>query len=926
MKTVATSKTLSRTCIMALGMHRSGTSALTRVISLLGATTPTRLIGADANNESGYWEPALLNALHDEMLAEAGSRWDDWRAFDPATLEGTRLDQFKERIKTLILEDYGSAPLFVLKEPRICRFVPLYQDILTEIGISPCYVLPHRNPLAVIASLAKRDGMTMGFASLLWLRHVLDAEAATRAKPRLFLSYEAFLEDWRTDVDRMAKALNLKWPRGIEEASAEIESYLSRDLQHHAPKFSDLERDPKIAGWVKQAYEAISKLVKQAKDATALTALDRVKAEFEATASVFGEASFPELAERENRLVAARDHFVGAVQRKQTENERLEAEAKRLEEEAEARDRQIKVLSADVALKKQEIETLTHDLEAEISNSAERILEYHNNVENLKGDLVTAQAEAKKLQADLNDVYMSTSWRISSPIRVTKRAVSRFAKIFRHPPAYAGFPPQMGQGAPNPQAKVCTREASDPAFAALSKLPDPQTANETEIAKDGSKLIAFYLPQYHRIPENSEWWGPGFTEWTNVAKGKPNFVGHHQPNIPRELGYYDLTHTDIMREQAELARLYGIHGFCFYHYWFSGRRILDKPVENFLKSDIVMNFCLCWANENWTRTWDGDTKSVLMEQKYADGDAEAFIDSLIDSFRDRRYITIDDKPLLLVYRAKDIPDPKQWFGIWRERVRKHGFSGLHIAAVDFYDISTPDEVGADSLVEFPPHKFNGPQNHPKVFPTISNPNFAGGIIDYVKVIAQSAHRPDPSFKLFRGIMPSWDNTARRQDTPTIVMNARPDLYGAWLSYLRTYARSESPDESNRFIFINAWNEWGEGCYIEPDQRWGLSYLEQTLKSSYYEAASAAEASLEGARDLLFQRVAEILAAPNSYGEAAHSMLPPLNVSTDRGIAAELTAYSPASEFARKVSTALLKYPTLHRVAKFGYMAMLRIRG
>ena len=210
-------------------------------------------------------------------------------------------------------------------------------------------------------------------------------------------------------------------------------------------------------------------------------------------------------------------------------------------------------------------------------------------------------------------------------------------------------------------------------------------------------------------------------------------------------------------------------------------------------------------------------------------------------------------------------------------------------------------------------------------PSISNPNFAGGIIDYVKVIAQSAHRPAPAFKLFRGIMPSWDNTARRQDTPTIVMNARPDLYGAWLSYLRAYARSESPDESNRFIFINAWNEWGEGCYIEPDQRWGLSYLEQTLKSSYYEAAATPGASLSGARDLLFQRVAKILAETNSDGEAARGMLPPLNVSTVSDIAAELTAYSPVSEFARKVSTALLKYPTLRNVAKLGYMAMLRIR-
>lgn len=551
-----------------------------------------------------------------------------------------------------------------------------------------------------------------------------------------------------------------------------------------------------------------------------------------------------------------------------------------------------------------------------------------NQIDRYGKELRENREEIKRIKAVLDDVYRSTSWRISAPMRLTKRVIHNYAKMLRPLVAPAGSRPlasEANRGAPGLRQNLDVGDTADPAFASLSQGPDKQIANEAEIAKDGSKLIAFYLPQYHRIPENSEWWGPGFTEWTNVAKAKPNFLGHHQPNIPRELGYYDLSYTDSIREQAELAGLYGIHGFCFYYYWFSGQRILEKPIYNFLESGVEINFCLCWANENWTRTWDGDTKSVLMEQKYADGDAEAFIDSLIDSFRDRRYVTIDGKPLLLVYRAQDIPDPKRWFGIWRERVLKHGFSGIHIAAVDFYDISNPEEVGADSLVEFPPHKFSGPQNKPTPLPVILNPNFAGGIIDYVKVIAQSAHRPAPPFKLFRGIMPSWDNTARRQDTPTIVMNARPDLYGAWLSYLRTYARSESPDESNRFIFINAWNEWGEGCYIEPDQRWGLSYLEQTLKSSYYEAASAAGTSLKDAREVLFRRVAAIQAAADSDGKAANGTLLSTNVSRPHRIAAELAAYRPASEFARKVSAALLKYPALHRVAKFGYTTMLRIR-
>ena len=389
---------------------------------------------------------------------------------------------------------------------------------------------------------------------------------------------------------------------------------------------------------------------------------------------------------------------------------------------------------------------------------------------------------------------------------------------------------------------------TDPAFIALSGANrlDPKAA----IVRDDAKLIAFYLPQFHEVPENSEWWGEGFTEWTNVRRARPSFAGHDQPKIPRELGYYDLTDIAVMRDQAELAELYGIHGFCFYHYWFSGRRILEKPVENFLASDIALPFCLCWANENWTRSWDGDTKSVLLEQKYLAEDAASFIESLIGAFRDPRYIKIDGKPLLLVYRAKQIPDPKVWFATWREIVKTNGFQDLHIAVVDMHDMAGPAEVGADALVEFPPHRFGGPQSGPKDPPVPTNAHFAGTFVDYTKMIAQSAQRSSPNYPFYRGIMPSWDNTARRQNNATIVVGARPDLFGAWLRYLRTYVRGQNGTDGN-FIFVNAWNEWGEGCTLEPDQSWGLGYLEEVLRSSFRDASEPEE--LAAAREKLLGR-------------------------------------------------------------------------
>ena len=450
-------------------------------------------------------------------------------------------------------------------------------------------------------------------------------------------------------------------------------------------------------------------------------------------------------------------------------------------------------------------------------------------------------------------------------------------------------------------------------FDALSGSQD-QKATTTEISKDSSKLLTFYLPQYHRTPENSEWWGPGFTEWTNVARGKPNFDGHYQPHIPRELGFYDLTHPDVMYEQAELAKLYGVHGFCFYHYWFSGRRILERPVENFLKSDIDINFCLCWANENWTRTWSGDEKSVLLGQNYAAGDDEEFILSLLIYFKDPRYILVDGKPMLVVYRAKDIPNPAVSFAKWRALAVEHGFPGLHIAVVDFYDITSPNEVEADALVEFPPHKFNGPQSIPSVMPTFTNPEFSGGIVDYVKVIAQSAKRELPPFKLYRGIIPSWDNTARRQNTPTTIVNATPALYGIWLKYLRAYTRKHNQNESDNFIFINAWNEWGEGCHLEPDHEWGLKYLEETLGSSFYDGSPD---DLDGARDALYVAVAKDV-LNRSKKEADQDKID--------AVEAELRNYKPVGNFAHKAAAYLLKWPFFYKLARFFYRTVRRLRG
>ena len=381
-----------------------------------------------------------------------------------------------------------------------------------------------------------------------------------------------------------------------------------------------------------------------------------------------------------------------------------------------------------------------------------------------------------------------------------------------------------------------------PAYLALAgnTIDSPNRSDTQKL-----KPIAFYLPQFHRIPENNEWWGQGFTEWTNVAKAQPNFDGHHQPQIPADLGFYDLSYIETMREQTDLAREYGVHGFCFYYYWFSGRKILDKPVDAFRQSDISFPYCLCWANENWTRTWDGDTRSVLLEQKYLEDDPEKFIDSLQDHLKDARYIRVGDKPLLLVYRAKAIPSCKEIFTRWREHARQIGIGEIHISVVDFYDVTTPDEFGADSITEFPPHKFNLPGSSWAEKVNDVSKKFSGYLLDYRKAIQTSIGRRVESYTVFRSAMPAWDNTARRQNTSSVFLGSSPELFELWLRYISAWTQEQAQTKDEPYIFINAWNEWAEGAHLEPDIKYGKAWLQavfSAVKASTTHTTSAAVSS------------------------------------------------------------------------------------
>ena len=371
-----------------------------------------------------------------------------------------------------------------------------------------------------------------------------------------------------------------------------------------------------------------------------------------------------------------------------------------------------------------------------------------------------------------------------------------------------------------------------PSFEALSGKEIKNKYSEEEFKKDMSKIIAFYLPQYHEVEQNSEWWGEGFTDWVNVAKAREIYPGHYQPHIPGELGFYDASQELTLQKQSDLAKQYGLHGFAFYWYWFDGFRILEKPIDVFYNSKIDFNYCFCWANEPWARNWDGNPGEILIDQIYSEGFEKHLVNDLAIYWKDERYISVDGRPLLIIYRINHIPNVKKVVSEIRGESKRQLKLDPYIIGVDFYDMPNEVDTGLDGIVEFPPHKFWGDNNYKQPVPEV-NKDFVGTVIDYKKVVLQSVLRVfNPDRTLFKTSFPSWDNTPRRPNAGVIIENTNPKLFEFWLSALRQYTR-ERLGKSNNFIFINAWNEWAEGAHLEPDRRIGRGFLEAIRSSENY---------------------------------------------------------------------------------------------
>jgi glycosyltransferase involved in cell wall biosynthesis len=343
-------------------------------------------------------------------------------------------------------------------------------------------------------------------------------------------------------------------------------------------------------------------------------------------------------------------------------------------------------------------------------------------------------------------------------------------------------------------------------------------------------VLAFYLPQFHPIAENDLWWGKGFTEWTSLARALPRFAGHYQPRVPRDLGHYTLDDPACLRRQIELAHGAGLGGFIFYFYWFNGRRLLERPLETFLADrSLDFPFCLMWANENWTRRWDGSDQEVLISQDWRPRDEIDLIDTFARHFSDPRYIRLQGRPLLMVYRADIVPDCAATLARWRDGFRsRHGEDPLLVMSQSF-GASDPRPHGFDAAVEFPPHKLvNGLAQRNGTLAWFDDAATAQ-VFAYDDVAAAALAEPPPPFPLIKTAVPGWDNDPRRQGGGLVLHGSSPAAYQAWLAALVERSAAH-PFMGERLVCVNAWNEWAEGAYLEPDLHYGGAWLNATARA------------------------------------------------------------------------------------------------
>ena len=883
------------TAILIAGMHRSGTSALSRTLNLAGCEITNYLMDADSrSNERGHWESQRIFELNSAILESAGSRWDDWETPSPGWYQSPLYNDFFQNAQTTIKDEFPSSLLFVLKDPRFCLLMGFWLKVIESIGATPMVIMPVRNPLNVAASLRRRDDIDPSIGKLLWLRHVLDAEANSRHHRRVTVGFDQLLGDWRSVLLRIGEQLGLTWPRLSSIADLEIDEFLSPDLRHHADSRADVEPTTQSIRWVSEVYDILGRWSIDKEKPSDQETLDTIRSQLNDLGPIFGRPillgraalqSERVLQGKVNHLTVELDtakiharSLADTVSSNEwtlqtlrnTVEEHLQTIGKQ-SEEAASRNAEIDTLHQTVNDKTNEIDkrnieiaslnqtiALQADHAERRDNEIETLITARNETNEQRRQQVNSLLQAvSERDSRIAAVLQSSSWRLTKPLRSSKLATKwLFYKLVRltqisgwiltgrlRKAAHAMLP-FYRRHAPEWLGSLIPRRLRHWLRATSTTPPKYRVEPESETIKPTDevqfvpeyrgaspskrpvRLISFYLPQFHPIPENDQWWGEGFTEWTNVRAAEPQFAGHYQPRVPIDQGYYDLRNAEVLRRQIELATRYGIGGFCFYFYWFGGHRLLETPLLNYLNDpSLDFPFCLCWANENWTRRWDGREQDLLIGQEHSPDDDLQFIEHISRYLVDPRYIRIEGKPLLLIYRPALLPDAAATVERWRVWCRGNGVDEPYVAMVQSFQSLDPRPFGMDAAIEFPWHTGLPTDITAHVVPSKSE--FRGYVFDWEDYADKCEEQPDQPWLQIRGVMPGWDNTARRKTEAHLFQGHTPAGYKRWLlSAMRwTLAKDRSPDE--RLLFINAWNEWGEGAYLEPDQRFGYAFLQAT---------------------------------------------------------------------------------------------------
>lgn len=351
-----------------------------------------------------------------------------------------------------------------------------------------------------------------------------------------------------------------------------------------------------------------------------------------------------------------------------------------------------------------------------------------------------------------------------------------------------------------------------------------------------ARAVAFYLPQFHPIAENDLWWGKGFTEWTNAAKARPLYRGHYQPHIPADLGFYDLRLPESRAAQAALARSASIEGFCYYHYWFAGRRILERPFNEVLASGVPdFPFCLCWANETWSGIWHGEPARILIEQTYpGEDDHRTHFAFLLHAFRDERYMRVEGRPIFVIYKPEKLPDPVGTTRMWRRMAAAAGLPGLYLIGFCNAEAWKPPEHGFDAKLVAPQinartwisrrrplARLTQSLNVRRGLPEIHQYNSV--MVPYSKILDREVRGNAANYIAHPCLIHSWDNTPRSGGNGVVITGTTPGRYRYHVR--EALASMAGQRQEHRLLFLKSWNEWAEGNHLEPDRRYGHAWLD-----------------------------------------------------------------------------------------------------